>query len=166
MSVVSMLGLVGINPAELGEKVSVGIVAGVNGLLDEVARDPQHPRRAAFNELLAGYIERLKHDEAFRLRIEQVKRDFLAKCPGVGQVNPQGYVCVYVRYANYGGGTPYFQLLNPMTGGYGASTSRMLFVMTTGGGTRSFAVGSWALRTGDASTATRTSGSGKAGVLK
>jgi hypothetical protein len=35
--VVSMLGLVGINPAELGEKVSVGIVAGVNGLLDEVA---------------------------------------------------------------------------------------------------------------------------------
>ena len=31
--VVSMLGLVGINPAELGEKVSVGIVAGVNGLL-------------------------------------------------------------------------------------------------------------------------------------
>ena len=80
--VVSMLGLVGINPAELGEKVSVGIVAGVNGLLDEVARDPQHPRRAAFNELLAGYIERLKHDEAFRLRIEQVKRDFLAH-PGV-----------------------------------------------------------------------------------
>jgi|GEM_PF-3569558 hypothetical protein len=91
---------------------------------------------------------------------------YSAKCPGVGQVNPQGYVCVYVRYANYGGGTPYFQLLNPMTGGYGASTSRMLFVMTTGGGTRSFAVGSWALRTGDASTATRTSGSGKAGVLK
>jgi len=80
--VVSMLGLVGINPAELGEKVSVGIVAGVNGLLDEVARDPQHPRRAAFNELVAGYIERLKHDEAFRLRIEQVKRDFLAH-PGV-----------------------------------------------------------------------------------
>jgi len=41
--VVSMLGLVGINPAELGEKVSVGIVAGVNGLLDEVARDPRLP---------------------------------------------------------------------------------------------------------------------------
>ncbi|MBP8267360.1 MAG: DUF445 domain-containing protein [Zoogloea sp.] len=81
--VVAMLGLVGINPTELGDKVSVGIVAGVNGLLDEVAKDPQHPRRAAFDELIARYIGRLQHDDDFRARIEQVKRDFLAH-PGVG----------------------------------------------------------------------------------
>ncbi|WP_374263054.1 DUF445 domain-containing protein [Zoogloea sp.] len=80
--VVAMLGLVGINPNELGEKVSVGIAAGVTGLLEEVARDPDHPRRAAFDELVRGYIERLQHDDAFRARIEQTKRDFLAH-PGV-----------------------------------------------------------------------------------
>ncbi len=81
--VVATLGLVGINPAELGEKVAVGIVAGVNGLLEDVAANPLHPRRAAFDELIVRYIERLQHDEAFRARIEQVKRDFLAH-PGIG----------------------------------------------------------------------------------
>lgn len=81
--IVAMLGLVGINPAELGEKVANGIVTGVNGLLDEVANDPNHPRRAAFDEVIHRYIERLQHDEGFRARIEQAKRDFLAH-PGVG----------------------------------------------------------------------------------
>lgn len=81
--VVSMLGLVGISPTELGDKVATGIVAGVNGLLDEIASDPVHPRRAAFDEVIARYIERFKHDPSFRDRVDQVKREFLAH-PAVG----------------------------------------------------------------------------------
>lgn len=81
--VVSMLGLVGINPAELGEKVAGGIVDGVCGLLAEVAADPAHPRRVAFDELVQRYVERLKTDESFRQRLDQIKREFLAH-PGVG----------------------------------------------------------------------------------
>lgn len=82
--VVAMLGLVGMNPAELGDKVSVGIVHGVNGLLDEIAADPHHPRRQAFDELVEGYIERLKNDEALRDKIDAMKRDFLAH-PGIAK---------------------------------------------------------------------------------
>ncbi len=82
--VVAMLGLVGMNPAELGDKVSVGIVHGVNGLLDEIAADPRHPRRQAFDELVEGYIERLKSDAALRDKIEEMKRGFLAH-PGIAK---------------------------------------------------------------------------------
>jgi hypothetical protein len=74
--VVAMLGLVGINPAELGERVSAGIIAGVQGLLDEVAQDPSHPRRQAFDELVATYVGRLGQDQAFRARVDQAKREF------------------------------------------------------------------------------------------
>ena len=81
--VVAMLGLVGINPAELGERVSAGIIAGVQGLLDEVAQDPSHPRRQAFDELVATYVGRLGQDQAFRARVDQAKREFLAH-PAVG----------------------------------------------------------------------------------
>ena len=91
---------------------------------------------------------------------------YTAQCPGVGQVNPQGFVCVYVRYANYNGGTPYLQVVNPMTGGYGVGNSRMVFLLTGIGGSATFAVGSWAVRTGDASTARQSGGSGKAGSVK
>lgn len=80
--VVAMLGLVGMNAEELGERVSTGLIGAVNGMLDEIARDPQHPRRQAVDELLARYIERLGQDEAFRSRVDQAKRDFLAQ-PGI-----------------------------------------------------------------------------------
>lgn len=81
--IVAMLGLVGLDPAELGDKIAHGIAGGVNGLIEEIANDPAHPRRAAFDELIRRYVERLQHDEAFRARIEQAKRDFLAH-PGMG----------------------------------------------------------------------------------
>lgn len=77
--VVAMLGLVGMNPADLGEKVSAGIISGIHGLLAEIAEDPQHPRRKAFDELVTRYIQRLEHDEDFRTRVDQAKRDFLAQ---------------------------------------------------------------------------------------
>jgi hypothetical protein len=70
-----MLGLVGINPAELGEKVSAGIIAGVHGLLDEVAQDP--PTRAArpstswWPPTSAGWP-----GSGFRARVDQAKREF------------------------------------------------------------------------------------------
>lgn len=81
--VVATLGLVGINPTELGERVSAGILSGVHGLLQEIAQDPTHPRRQAFDELIAAYIGRLAHDDAFRARVDRAKREFLAH-PAVG----------------------------------------------------------------------------------
>lgn len=81
--VVATLGLVGINPAELGERISTGIIAGVHGLLSEIAQDPSHPRRQAFDELIAAYIGRLGRDQAFRAQVDQAKREFLAH-PAVG----------------------------------------------------------------------------------
>jgi len=81
--VVATLGLVGINPVELGERVSAGIIAGVHGLLQEIAQDPAHPRRQAFDALVADYIGRLAEDAGFRARVDQAKRDFLAH-PAVG----------------------------------------------------------------------------------
>lgn len=81
--VVATLGFVGIDPTELGDKVATGIVAGVHGLLDDIATNPDHPRRAAFDEVVTRYIGRLKSDEAFRAQVDQMKREFLAH-PAVG----------------------------------------------------------------------------------
>ena len=81
--VVATLSLVGIKSAELGERVSAGILTGVHGILDEIAADPSHPRRQAFDELVAGYIRRLESDDAFRARVDQARREFLAH-PAVG----------------------------------------------------------------------------------
>ena len=77
-AVVATMGLVGIDPNELGERIARGIVGGVNGLLAEVAADRDHPRRAAFDSLVAEYVERLKHDPAFRERVEAARLDLFA----------------------------------------------------------------------------------------
>jgi uncharacterized membrane-anchored protein YjiN (DUF445 family) len=82
-TLVSMLGLIGVDPEDVGTKVAAAIVRGINHWLHEIGEDPQHERRRSFDEAVGEFIERLKHDPGFRARIEAAKRDFLSH-PVVG----------------------------------------------------------------------------------
>lgn len=82
-TLVSMLGLIGVDPEDVGAKVAAAIVRGINNWLHEIGEDPEHQRRQSFDEAVRDFIERLKHDPGFRQRIEAAKRDFLAH-PVVG----------------------------------------------------------------------------------
>ncbi|WP_028311988.1 DUF445 domain-containing protein [Derxia gummosa] len=49
------------------------LVSGVGRLLGEMAADPQHELRLKFDDFVAQFIDKLKHDPAFRLRGEQIR---------------------------------------------------------------------------------------------
>ncbi|MGB7480114.1 MAG: DUF445 domain-containing protein [Burkholderiaceae bacterium] len=50
------------------------VVAGILRLLQEINADPEHALRHDFNRMVAGLIEKLKSDPAWRFRIEQFQR--------------------------------------------------------------------------------------------
>ncbi|GAB6386631.1 DUF445 domain-containing protein [Stutzerimonas marianensis] len=52
-------------------------VDGVSAVIAEVANDPEHPLRERFDEHVAQYIERLKHDPAYRLEVERIVAQLL-----------------------------------------------------------------------------------------
>ena len=52
-------------------------VDGISALIAEVASDPLHPLRERFDEHLAGYIERLRHDPGYRLEVERIVAQLL-----------------------------------------------------------------------------------------
>ncbi|MCQ4313005.1 DUF445 domain-containing protein [Pseudomonas stutzeri] len=52
-------------------------VDGVSAVIAEVAGDPNHPLRERFDEHVAEYVERLKHDPAYRLEIERLVAQLL-----------------------------------------------------------------------------------------
>ncbi|WP_313086355.1 DUF445 domain-containing protein [Pseudomonas sp.] len=52
-------------------------VDGVSAVIAEVANDPDHPLRERFDEHVAEYIERLKHDPAYRLEVERIVAQLL-----------------------------------------------------------------------------------------
>ncbi len=52
-------------------------VDGVSAVIAEVANDPEHPLRERFDEHVAEYIERLKHDPAYRLEVERIVAQLL-----------------------------------------------------------------------------------------
>jgi len=53
------------------------IVARLSSLIGEMGQDPQHPLRLRFDGFVAGFIDRLKQDPAFRLKGEQLKQQLL-----------------------------------------------------------------------------------------
>jgi uncharacterized membrane-anchored protein YjiN (DUF445 family) len=75
---IAALGFIGVKPEELGFKVAGALVDGFNRWLHDIADDPQHERRLAFDETVQSFITRLKHDEAFRARIERAKQECLS----------------------------------------------------------------------------------------
>jgi len=52
-------------------------VDGVSALIAEVAGDSNHPLRARFDEHLQSYIDRLRHDPAYRLEVERIVTQLL-----------------------------------------------------------------------------------------
>ncbi|WP_233282089.1 DUF445 domain-containing protein [Pseudomonas mangiferae] len=54
------------------------VVDGLSALIGEVAADAEHPLRQRFDDLVAGYIQRLKHDPAYRLDVERLLARLLA----------------------------------------------------------------------------------------
>lgn len=66
------------NTEGLSRKIAASIVQGINGWLHDIGDDPLHPRRAAFDDTVAEFIDRLKNDAAFAARIDAVKRELLA----------------------------------------------------------------------------------------
>jgi len=75
---IAALGFIGVKPEELGYKVAGALVDGFNRWLHDIANDPQHERRLAFDETVQSFITRLKHDDAFRARIERAKQECLS----------------------------------------------------------------------------------------
>jgi uncharacterized membrane-anchored protein YjiN (DUF445 family) len=56
------------------------LIRAVSRLLDEVDEDPQHPLRGKFDAFVAQFIVKLKTDQAFRLKGEEI-RDQILKQP-------------------------------------------------------------------------------------
>ncbi len=52
-------------------------VDGVSAVIAEVADDPDHPLRERFDEHVAEYIDRLKHDPDYRLEVERIVAQLL-----------------------------------------------------------------------------------------
>jgi uncharacterized membrane-anchored protein YjiN (DUF445 family) len=52
-------------------------VDGVSAVIADIAGDPEHPLRERFDEHVAEYIERLKHDPAYRLEVERLVAQLL-----------------------------------------------------------------------------------------
>lgn len=76
---IGMLGFVGLSAEDLGNKFAGGLVRGANKWLHDIADDPEHERRQAFDRTVEGFIERLKSDPEFRQRIERHKREWLER---------------------------------------------------------------------------------------
>ncbi|MDR5797744.1 DUF445 domain-containing protein [Caballeronia sp. LZ008] len=76
---VGMLGFVGLNAEDLGNKFAAGLVRGANQWLHDVSSDPEHERRKAFDAAVERFVERLKTDPAFKARIDEHKREWLER---------------------------------------------------------------------------------------
>jgi uncharacterized membrane-anchored protein YjiN (DUF445 family) len=55
------------------------IVASTSAFIQDARTDRKHPLRAEFDSFVAGFIERLRHSQAFARRAEGLKRDLLAR---------------------------------------------------------------------------------------
>jgi len=82
-----MLGFVGLNAEDLGNKFAAGLVRGANQWLHDVSSDPEHERRKAFDAAVERFVGRLKTDASFKARIDEHKREWLERPELRGYVN-------------------------------------------------------------------------------
>jgi uncharacterized membrane-anchored protein YjiN (DUF445 family) len=61
----------------LDETVARKIVNGVARTVAEVRNDPEHAVRRRFDEFIAEFIGKLKHDEDMRLKVRQIRDDLI-----------------------------------------------------------------------------------------
>lgn len=57
----------------IGEQAATAASAGLNSFLDEIARSPTHELRATFDRALKELVRKLKEDEDFRRKGEEIK---------------------------------------------------------------------------------------------
>jgi uncharacterized membrane-anchored protein YjiN (DUF445 family) len=74
---VKVLRYVGLDQVA-GRLATRKIVASVARLITEMGGDEDHPLRLRFDEAVAEFTERLRHDPAFRLKGDELKREVLA----------------------------------------------------------------------------------------
>jgi uncharacterized membrane-anchored protein YjiN (DUF445 family) len=67
----------------LDEVIARKVMSGVARAVHEVRSDPQHALRGRFDEFVARWVEKLKHDPATRLKVNAL-RDELAMNPALG----------------------------------------------------------------------------------
>ncbi|MEW6642372.1 MAG: DUF445 domain-containing protein [Pseudomonadota bacterium] len=61
------------------------VVASATSFFEDVRNDPQHPFRGEFDRMVRSFVDRLETDPAYAERIEQLKRDVLAR-PELGEL--------------------------------------------------------------------------------
>ncbi|MBL8474288.1 MAG: DUF445 domain-containing protein [Rhodocyclaceae bacterium] len=66
------------DPAQFSQAIATAIVRGLNGWIHEIADDPKHPRRRDFDETVADFIARLKHDARLQEKIAGTKQELLS----------------------------------------------------------------------------------------
>ncbi len=64
-------------PEDFGLKLGAATARGLAAWLREVRDDPQHPRRLAFDAVVAEWIERLRTDPDFAARVNEAKNRWL-----------------------------------------------------------------------------------------
>src|SRR6185436_8919473 len=64
------------------ETIARKIVNGVARTIEEVRHDPEHALRRRFDGFIAEYIDKLKRDDATRLKVRQI-RDELIRNPAL-----------------------------------------------------------------------------------
>src|SRR5690606_7937991 len=66
----------------VARKLSAKVVAGVADLVAQMAADPEHATRLRFDDYVAGFIDRLHHDQALRHKVGEL-RDRLLDDPAL-----------------------------------------------------------------------------------
>ena len=67
---------------QLDEAIARKIVNGVARTVNEVRNDPQHAVRGQFDAFIAAYVDKLKHDDATRRKVQRI-RDELIRNPAL-----------------------------------------------------------------------------------
>ncbi|HTJ95015.1 MAG TPA: DUF445 domain-containing protein [Pararobbsia sp.] len=78
-TLIGALGFVGLKAEDLGFKFAGGLVRGAGTWLHDIAANPDHERRQAFDRTIANFIERLKSDPSFKQRIDEHKQQWLER---------------------------------------------------------------------------------------
>ena len=86
-TLIGALGFVGLKAEDLGFKFAGGLVRGAGKWLSDIASNPEHERRQAFDRAVANFIERLKSDPSFKQRIDEHKQQWLDRPELLSYVN-------------------------------------------------------------------------------
>ena len=62
---------------QLDETIARKIINGVARTIEEVRNDPDHALRRRFDEFIAGYVHKLKHDDATRMKVQKIRDELL-----------------------------------------------------------------------------------------